>query len=132
MIMNTIISILLLAITAVIFTSFLRKDSPAIAMLITIAAGIAIVIFALDYIGQILNTLTGFLTAAGIKSEIYLPVIKAVGIAAVVRIASELCRDAGEGSLAAKLEMAGTAAAIWVCLPLFSQVLKLISSLIKL
>lgn len=59
-----------------------------------------------------------------------MPVAKAVGIAAVVRIAGAVCRDAGQSALAASLELAGAAAAVVVCLPLFERVLGLIGNLL--
>ena len=41
-----------------------------------------------------------------------------------------LCRDAGEGSIAAFLEVAGSAAAVLVALPLLKMVLQLILQLL--
>lgn len=122
-------SIILIAVLAAMLNAIIRKDSPSIAIALTLAAGTVILFFGLDYMGQILNTLSGFMAAAGIEGNTYLPVIKAVGIACVVRVSSELCRDAGESGLAAKLELCGTGAAIWVTLPLFQDVLELISGL---
>ena len=63
----------------------------------------------------------------GWHSALYLPVCKAVGVAVVVRIAAALCRDAGQSALAAKVEIAGAVLTLSVCLPLFEQVLDLIT-----
>ena len=52
---------------------------------------------------------------------------KAVGVAVVVRITAALCRDAGQSALAAKMEIAGAVLTLSVCLPLFEQVLDLIT-----
>ncbi|MDE7036247.1 MAG: stage III sporulation protein AD, partial [Eubacteriales bacterium] len=40
------------------------------------------------------------------------------------------CKDAGQNALAAKLELAGTAAAVAACMPLFRQVLQLAGELL--
>ena len=56
--------------------------------------------------------------------------ILSVGIAVLVRIVSALCRDAGQGALAVKLELAGTVASIAVCIPLVQQVFALIAAIL--
>ena len=70
---------------------------------------------------------SGLLSQCGLDSALYLPVCKAVGVAVVVRITAALCRDAGQSALAAKVEIAGAVLTLSVCLPLFEQVLDLIT-----
>ncbi len=53
-----------------------------------------------------------------------------VGLALVTKLAAALCRDAGEGSLAAFVEVAGAAAAVLVALPLLKMVLQLVMGLL--
>ena len=53
-----------------------------------------------------------------------------VGLAVVTKLAASLCRDAGEGSVAAFVELAGSAAAVVVALPLLDMVLKLVEDLL--
>ena len=67
---------------------------------------------------------SGALELAGQALE---PVLRAVGIAVVVRIMSALCKDAGQSALAAKIEIVGAVLALAVCLPLFEQVLGLMA-----
>ena len=53
-----------------------------------------------------------------------------MGLAVVTKLAASLCRDAGEGSVAAFVELAGSAAAVVVALPLLDMVLKLVEDLL--
>lgn len=53
-----------------------------------------------------------------------------MGLALVTKLAAALCRDAGEGSLAAFVEVAGAAAAVLVALPLLKMVLQLVMGLL--
>ena len=53
-----------------------------------------------------------------------------MGIAILTRIAAELCRDAGEGGIAAAAETAGAAAAVLTALPLLRAVLSTITGLL--
>lgn len=128
--MGPVVSIIGIALTAAVFALLLQKDAPGIAFLLTLSAGIFISAIAMQGVGQLVQTLQGVLNAAGIEEGLYVPVIKAVGIAAVIRIAAALCRDAGQSSLATKLEIAGAIAAMSVCLPLFQRVLEMVSTLV--
>ncbi len=119
-----------IALVAAMLSLVIGKQAPSIAFLMTLTAGILILIGALQTLRGILETLRGLLAVAELESGVYLPVLQAVGIAVVVRIAAELCRDAGQGALAAKLEMTGALAAIMVSLPLFQKVMEMASSLL--
>ena len=77
--------------------------------------------------GSAAQRFSGLLSQCGLDSALYLPVCKAVGVAVVVRITAALCRDAGQSALAAKMEIAGAVLTFSVCLPLFEQVLDLIT-----
>lgn len=118
------------ALCGAFLAAFLRPVSPVFGILTALACGLVILYAVLDPIGQIFNALSSFLTAAGISGEIYLPVIKAVGIAVIVHITSQVCRDAGEGALGSKLELAGTIAAIAACIPLMQQVFTLLETML--
>ena len=67
---------------------------------------------------------------ADISPTVLRPLLQTVGLAVVTRMAGSLCRDAGEGSIAAFLEVAGSAAAVLVALPLLKMVLQLILQLL--
>ena len=70
------------------------------------------------------------MTAVGVSRHLYVPVIKAVGIAVLVHITAQVCRDAGESALGSKLELAGVIAAIAVCIPLMREVFTLLESML--
>ena len=118
------------ALCGALFAAFLRPISPVFGILTALACGLVVLAAVLDPIGQIFRALSAFLTAAGISGTIYLPVIKAVGIAVLVHITAQVCRDAGEGALGSKLELAGTIAAIVVCIPLMQQVFALLEAML--
>ncbi len=128
--MELVIKLTAIALCGALFASFLRPLSPVFGILTALACGILILTAILDPVGQIFSAVSVFLTAAGLSGEIYLPVIRAVGIAIVVHIAAQVCRDAGEGALGSKLELAGTVAAIAVCVPLMQQVFTLLESML--
>lgn len=116
-----------LALLALVLSAALKKDAPAIAMLLALAAGVLILLRAFEMANGALDRLYGLLEQGGIARETYLPVLKCAGVAVVVRVMGALCRDNGQGALAAKLEIAGAVLALALCLPLVEQVLALAS-----
>ena len=97
-----------LAVTAALCALILRKQVPELALVLTLAAG-----------GLILGGVAASLAqAAGLTPQVWAPVWKTVGIGVVTRLASSVCKDAGEGGVAAFLETAGAALALLVALPL--------------
>ncbi len=116
-----------LVLLALVLTTVLKKDAPAIAILLSLVAGVLILLRAFEMADGVLSNLTGLLEQGGIAQELYLPVLKCVGVAVVVRVMGALCRDNGQGALAAKIEIAGAVLALALCLPLVEQVLALVS-----
>ena len=67
---------------------------------------------------------------AGLSPAVVAPVLKTVGIAILTHIAAQVCKDAGEGGIAAVTETAGTALSLCAALPLLRAVLDTVSALL--
>ena len=62
----------------------------------------------------------------------YIPIlIKALGIAFIVQITADICKDAGEGSLAERICLFGKAEILVISLPLIKNLFKLCEEIIK-
>ncbi len=105
----------------------LKKDSPAIAFLLTLAAGVLLFNRATIQAGGALEQVRQIFVQSGMDGTLYFPVVKTVVVAVTVRVISALCKDAGQSALAVQVELIGALAALAMCLPLLEQVLQLIS-----
>lgn len=112
---------------ALVLSLVLKKDAPVIAFLLVLTAGMLLAVRGMELAGSAAQQFTTLLAQSGITAGLYRPVCKAVGTAAVVRVLSALCRDAGQSALAAKVELVGAVLALSFCLPLLEQVLALTS-----
>ena len=126
-VLNGLIAACGLVLLVLVLSMTLKKDVPAIAFLLTLTAGALILLRAFDLVGGTMQAVFGLLAQGGITQSLYLPVLKTVGVAVVVRIMSALCRDSGQSALAAKLEIVGAVLALSMCLPLLEQVLELVA-----
>ena len=64
-------------------------------------------------------------------SQYMTPLGKALGITLAVQLSAEVCRDAGEASLASKLELVGKAEILLLALPLISELIALAAKIMQ-
>ena len=112
-----------LCVAAALLALVVRRGSPECALLLTLAAA-AVVLLSL---AESLETLVEFLGRLVEESGLY----KTVGIALVVKIGGNLCRDAGESALSSVVETAGAVCALLAALPLLRAVLALLLELMR-
>ena len=127
--METVLRAVALCLTGCVLSQLLKKDVPALQLLLTVGIVLALALPAVKAMGSLLNLLEDLSLSAGIGEEKLRIVLKCAAIAAVVRLGGDICRDAGQSALATLLEITGTVAAMVVTMPLISSVLETILSL---
>lgn len=128
--MELLIKIAAVCVPAALIAGVLRKDSPAMALLIALAAGCVILFSALGAFGEIRDFLTECAELTGSSQTVLGVLLRVLGIAVVTRAASDICKDAGLGAASSAAELAGTAAALYAGLPVMRGVLDMIKGLL--
>ena len=108
----------------------LRRYVPELALVLGVVTAGVVLVMMLGTFSQVqagLEQLTGY---AGLDEELTGPVYKVVVVAILSRLTSQVCRDAGECTVALCCELAGTFAALCAIVPLLRRVLELIGGLI--
>jgi len=101
----------------------LRQEKPELALLLSIGAGVLLFLMVLTKIGAVINVLRDLSVRANVNL-LYLGVIlKIVGIAYIADFGAQLCRDAGEGALASKIEFAAKILILVLAIPIVMAVL---------
>lgn len=127
--METVFRLTAACVAASLLALVLKKGTPEIALVLTLAA-VTVGLLCLGETAQSLSALFGTLQSqSGLGEEWFGPLYKTVGIAIVVRIGGDLCRDAGEAALAGVIETAGAVCALAVAAPLLEAVLSLVLEL---
>lgn len=117
-------------VAAALCAVMIRRQSPELAMVLALIGGAMILGRALYSMTGVRDMLDTLQEAAGLSPAVVAPVIKTVGVGLLTRFSAELCKDAGEGGLAAFIETAGAAAALFLALPLMGTVLTMITGLL--
>jgi stage III sporulation protein AD len=120
-----------IAIVAVILALVLKNQRPEIALILSMAVGIFILINSLGKIKSIIDTINDFSRTSGIDGEYIGILLRIVGIAYVTEFISEICRDAGENAIASKLEIAGKLTILTMAIPIMVSVMKLLTTVIR-
>ncbi len=91
-----------------ILSILLRNSKPEFSMLIPVVVSFTVLACAMPYLIRITEELSRMASSAGINSSYMRIVIKVIGISYLVCITAELCKDAGENAIAAKIELEGS------------------------
>ena len=128
--MDTVLKISAVALVGALLALILKKQAPEHAMLVTVACGAVLLLFALDLFGTLAQYWDRLAARIPYTEEIAGPLFNATGIAIIAHLSAELCRDCGQSALGAKVELAGTAACIVVMIPLAEMVFDLVDTML--
>ena len=117
-------------VTAVVLSAVLRKNTPELALLLALAAGVWMLVQAAAGLGAAVVLMEELADQAGLSEVLLEPVVKTVALSILTRLTAELCRSSGEGGVAAFVETAGAALALLAALPLVRAVAQLMGELL--
>ncbi|WMJ81856.1 stage III sporulation protein AD [Clostridium sp. MB40-C1] len=119
-----IVKIVGFAFVALSIILVIKNKRSDLAVHISLAAGILIFIFMIDKVTSVLQLLQELALKANIDFVYLNIVFKILGIAYLASFCSEICKDAGEGSLASKVEFAGKILILVLAIPILMAVLQ--------
>ena len=108
--------------------SVLKQYNPVYAILAALACCTILFVSAMGRFVPLVEYVTQL--AQRISTADVFPVLKAVGIVLLAQIARDVCKDAGQNALAGQVELAARVLVMVAALPLFQQLLELISGLL--
>lgn len=118
------------AVVGSILALLLRKYTAEQSLLLTVVTGLLIVWISASVASGILEVLRRLAEKNAVSSVYTTPVLKCVGIGLVTHLASQICRDAQQGSVGAAVELCGTLCALYVSLPLIESLLSTVEKLL--
>ena len=129
--MGTMIRLAAVGVTAVTLSAVLKRNTPELALLLALAAGLWIFASVAGGLRAVTALMAELAGQAGLSEVLLEPVIKTVVLSLVTKITVEICRSAGEGGVAAFVETAGAVLALLAALPLVRAVAQLMGGLLQ-
>lgn len=122
--MTVVFSFAALGLFTAILALYLKETGfPTGALLVTICGGVILLMRLLPYFTELFDMITEIATASGLHTDYLGLVLKVVGIAYVGEFAASVCRDAGESSIAKKMELGTKVIIMVMAMPLLEQIL---------
>ncbi len=129
--MEAMVKLAAVGVTAAVLSAVLKKNTPELALLLALAAGLWMLALAAEGLGAAVALMRELAGQAGLSEALLEPVVKTVALSILTKLTAEVCRSAGEGGVAAFVETAGAVLALAVALPLVQAVARLMGELLQ-
>lgn len=107
----------------------IKPQRPELALQVSLVFGILVFLFMLGKISGVIDVLEELGQRANINKFYLTTILKIIGVAYIAEFGAQVCRDAGEGTVAAKVEFAAKIIIMVLAVPIIVAIL---DSLIKL
>lgn len=126
-----IFQIVAIAIIGTILAITVKPYRAEIAVLISVGTGVLILLQIIGSVSGIFSEFYSLIAKSGVDLSYFTLIVKIIGIAYVTQLASEICKDAGQGAVALKVELAGKALVMLMTMPVLSQFLQVIIEILQ-
>lgn len=120
------IQIVGIGLVATVLIIILRRQKPEIAVQVSIMTGVVIFMLLASRLSAVIDLLGEYADKAEIKPVYFSTILKITGIAYIAEFGAEICKDAGEGAIASKIELAGKVIIVVLAAPMITSLLDLI------
>jgi stage III sporulation protein AD len=125
-----IVQIVGLSIFATILVLILKEQKPMFAFLITAFTGITIFLFLVGKISMVIQVLEDLANKASIDMIFLKTILKIIGIAYIAEFGAQIVRDAGQETLASKIELSGKILIMVMAIPIVSVIIETVVKLL--
>ncbi|MFD0711046.1 stage III sporulation protein AD [Paenibacillus sp. GCM10027626] len=125
-----IIQIVGLGLVATVLILVIREQKPMFAFLLAAFTGIVIFLFMIGKIEAVISVLQQLAERSGIPSIYLKTVLKIIGIAYIAEFGAQIVRDAGQESVASKIEFAGKVLILVMAVPIIGVVIETVIGLL--
>ncbi len=124
-----IIQVVGLGFVVTMLVLIIKPDRPELAALLSLTLVITIFLLVLGKISVVLEMFIDLAQKASISQTYLYTILKIIGIAYLTEFGAQVCRDAGEGAIAGKIEFAGKIFVMVMAVPIIALVLETITKI---
>lgn len=125
-----ILKIAALALCAVMIIVLVKNYKPEFGIFVAIGCSVLILYFLVDSLKYAFSYMSQLYEKLDYGKTYFPIIIKVLAIAYITEFTSQLCKDAGESSIASKVELAGKIIIFCVAIPVFISILNLVEQLL--
>lgn len=121
--MDIMIKIAVFSLIGLFTFLILRETGSKITFASLLVVGILIFIFMIPYIKEVIDFIKGMADSAGIDIVYIEIVMKIIGISYIASFCMDICKDAGAGLIASKVEFSAKILILILAIPILAAVL---------
>jgi stage III sporulation protein AD len=125
-----IIQIVGLGLLTTVLVLIIKEQKPMFAFLLSAFTGIVIFLFLIGKISAVIQVLEDLAAKADINVIFLKTILKIIGIAYIAEFGAQIVRDAGQESVAAKIELAGKILILVMAIPIVSVIIETVIKLL--
>ncbi|ASS92475.1 stage III sporulation protein AD [Aeribacillus pallidus] len=118
-----------LGLIATLLALVIKEQKPTFAFLLIVFTGVSIFLFLVDQIYELIRMVERIANEASIDLIYVETILKIIGIAYIAEFGAQITKDAGQGSIASKIELAGKILILSMAIPIMTVI---IQTMIKL
>jgi len=121
-----IFQIIGIGIIATILIVVLKETKPEFSILVSITAGVIIFSMLLSKLVYVIDTISTLSSRFDVNISYFNTILRIIGMAYIVEFASQISRDAGQDSIAMKIELGGKVMIMVLAIPILMALMDLI------
>jgi stage III sporulation protein AD len=125
-----IIQIVGLGLIVTILSLIIKEQKPEIAVHLATFTGIVIFLFLIGKISSVIRVLEDLATKTGINMVFLKTILKIIGVAYIAEFGAQIVRDAGQESVASKIELTGKILIMVMAIPIISVIIETVVKLL--
>lgn len=115
---------------ATVISLILSKQGKDFSVLLVIIVCCMVAAVAMRYLQEIISFFQLLQQKGNLSGELIVILLKTVGIGILSQITSMICADSGNAALGKVIQLLSTAVILWLCIPLFTELLELVESVL--
>lgn len=125
-----IIQVVGLGLIATVLNLVVKDQKPLFAFLLAVATSVMIFLFLIGKIGDVIRMLEDLAENSGVQMIYLKTVLKIIGIAYIAEMGAQIVRDAGQESIASKIELAGKVLILVLAVPIIGIIIETVLKLL--
>jgi stage III sporulation protein AD len=125
-----IIQIVGLGLIVTILSLIIKEQKPMFAFLLATFTGIVIFLFLIGKISSVIRVLEDLATKSNINMVFLKTILKIIGVAYIAEFGAQIVRDAGQESVASKIELSGKILIMVMAIPIISVIIETVVKLL--
>ncbi|SFX06271.1 stage III sporulation protein AD [Thermoactinomyces sp. DSM 45891] len=125
-----ILQVVGLGLITTILILVVKEQKPIFAFLLATFVGITIFLALAGKIADVIRILENLATQAHVNNLFLETILKIIGIAYIAEFGAQVTRDAGQGSIASKIELAGKVLIMVMAIPIITVIIETIVSIL--